>query len=135
MRPRTAPKLAIMTAGIGVTPVRALLEQSRLAPGEATILLRASTDEETYLWEEIAELADAKQATLYTMIGRRSRRYPEWMPADDANRGVTITSVFPKLLESDLYICGPTPWVELVEADALAAGIPKHQLHTERFDW
>jgi predicted ferric reductase len=132
---RAAPKLAVVTAGIGITPVRALLEQSRLMPGEATILLRAADEEETYLWDEIAELAAAKGATLYTMVGHRSPTAPEWMTAADAARGVTLRSVFPDLAESDLYICGPTSWLELVEADAIAAGIPHHQLHTERFDW
>jgi predicted ferric reductase len=132
---RTAPKLAIVTAGIGITPVRALIEQSRLAPGEATILLRASDQNETYLWDEIAELAVAKGATLYTMVGHRSQRHPEWMTEADARRGVTINSIFPNLVNSDLYICGPSSWLESVEADALAAGIPRHQLHTERFDW
>lgn len=132
---RTAPKLAIVAAGIGVTPVRALLEQSSLAPGEATILLRAADTGETYLWDEIEALAAAKGARLYTMIGKRSTRAPRWMPARDAQRGVTLTSAFPDLLDSDLYICGPTAWLDLVEADARAAGIPSHQLHSERFDW
>lgn len=132
---RTSPKLAIVAAGIGITPVRALLEQSNLAPGEATILLRASTRSETYLWDEIAELAAAKGATLYTMIGGRSTIAPTWMPEADARRGVTLASVFPHLTESDLYICGPTPWLDLVEAAAKTAGTSAHQLHTERFDW
>jgi predicted ferric reductase len=132
---RTAPKLAIVAAGVGVTPVRALLEQSSLAPGEATVLLRASDESETFLWDEIAELAAAKGARLYTMVGKRSRTAPTWMPQADARRGVTLRSAFPNLLESDLYICGPTPWLDLVEADARAAGLPDHQLHSERFDW
>lgn len=36
---------------------------------------------------------------------------------------------------SDLYLCGPTSWLNLVEADARAAGIPDHRIHAERFDW
>ena len=132
---RTAPRLAIIVAGIGITPVRALLEQSDLAPGEATIVLRASDEEETYLWNEILQLAQQKGATVYTMLGRRARRGPGWMPQTDAARGVTLRSIFPRLAESDLYICGPSAWLDLVESDAKAMGIPAHQLHTERFDW
>lgn len=132
---RTAPKLAIVVAGIGITPVRAFLEDSNVVPGETTILLRASTGRETYLWNEIAQLAERKGATVYTMIGERASTGPGWMPAEDASRGVTLASVFPDLAESDLYICGPTGWLDLVENDARAAGIPEHQLHTERFDW
>lgn len=132
---RSAPRMAIVVAGIGITPVRALLEQSPLAPGEATILLRASDQSETYLWGEIQQLAAEKGAAVYTMVGPRSATAPQWMPAADAARGVTLSSVFPELAESDLYVCGPAPWLDLVEADAIAAGLPAHQLHTERFDW
>ena len=132
---RTAPKLAIVVAGIGITPVRAFLEDSRVQPGETTILLRASTINETYLWDEIADLARKKGASLYTMVGTRAHTGSGWMPQADASRGVTLQSIFPDLKDSDLYICGPTAWLDLVEADARRAGVPEHQLHTERFDW
>ncbi|MEQ1736572.1 MAG: ferric reductase-like transmembrane domain-containing protein, partial [Rhodoglobus sp.] len=73
---RTAPKLAIIAAGIGVTPIRALLEHARFAPGEATVLLRATSSEETYLWDEVYEIAAAKGATVYSMIGKRATHGP-----------------------------------------------------------
>ena len=132
---RTAPKLAIVVAGIGITPVRAFLEDSKVRPGETTILLRASSKDETYLWNEISDLAHRKGARLYTMVGKRAQSGSGWMPQADASRGVTLKSVFPDLKNSDLYICGPTAWLDLVEHDARRAGIPEHQLHTERFDW
>lgn len=132
---RTAPKLAIMAAGVGVTPVRAMLEHGSFAPGEATVLLRAGTDDETYLWDEVREIAHAKGATCYVMVGGRSRRDPTWMTARDQQRGVNLLSTFPDLLESDLYVCGPSGWLDAVEADAKRAGLPDHQLHSERFDW
>ena len=132
---RTAPRLAVIAAGIGITPVRALLEHSDLRPGEATILLRASTAAETWLWDEVVALARRKGATVYTMVGRRDPATPGWMPEADARRGVTLGSVFPHLSESDLYVCGPTGWLDLVEASAVATGLPTHQLHSERFDW
>ncbi|MEP6844235.1 MAG: ferredoxin reductase family protein [Pseudolysinimonas sp.] len=134
---RTAPRLAIIAAGIGVTPARALLENARIAPGEATILLRASDDDETYLWDEIGEIAAAKGATLYSTIGHRSPDGigPSWLAEKDSSRGVTLTSVFPNLSSSDLYLCGPSAWLDAVEADARALGIPEHQIHAERFDW
>ena len=132
---RTAPKMAIVAAGVGVTPVRALLEHATFAPGEATVLLRASSDDETYLWDEVRAIAAAKGARLYTMVGRRSSVGPGWMPEEDARRGVTLRSIFPELGDSDLYLCGPTTWLDLVEADARALGLPEHQIHAERFDW
>lgn len=132
---RTSPRLAIVAAGIGVTPVRALLENARIAPGEATILLRAGDQDETYLWDEMGEIAAAKGAALYTSVGHRARRGSTWLAEEDARRGVTLRSVFPKLTSSDLYLCGPSNWLDAVEAEARAAGIPEHQIHAERFDW
>jgi predicted ferric reductase len=132
---RTAPKLAILAAGIGVTPVRALLEHSRLAPGEATILLRASSERQSYLWDEMESLASTRQANFYTMIGARPTGVDTWMSRRDFERNVSLRSAFPDLANSDLYICGPQAWTDLVVEDARAAGLPDHQIHTERFDW
>ncbi|MGV8895620.1 MAG: ferric reductase-like transmembrane domain-containing protein [Rhodoglobus sp.] len=132
---RTSPKLAIMAAGIGVTPIRALLEHAQFAPGEATILLRAGSQDETYLWDEIVELAAAKGAACFVMVGHRSVTGPGWMSETDVQRGVTLASAFPDLAQSDLYLCGPTPWLDSVEAEARASGVPSDHIHAERFDW
>lgn len=53
---RTAPRLAIVAAGVGVAPARALLEDSDLRPGEATVVLRATDPSKTALWDELKEL-------------------------------------------------------------------------------
>jgi predicted ferric reductase len=132
---RTSRKLAILAAGIGVTPVRALLEHASFAPGEATILLRASTPEETYHWDEIRSIAAAKGAACYSMVGHRPRGVNSWISSADTQRGVTLQSTFPDLVDSDVYLCGPTAWLDIVEAEVRATGVPSHQIHSERFDW
>jgi ferredoxin-NADP reductase len=132
---RTAPKLAVVAAGIGITPIRALLEHSRLAPGEATILLRGTSEAETYLLDELTAFANQREATLYTSLGRRGRGSRSWLSERDGRRGVSLRSIFPDLLHSDVYVCGPGVWAEQVVAEARAAGVPSHQIHFERFDW
>jgi len=132
---RTAPKLAIVVAGIGVTPVRAMLEDAELLPGETTIVLRGSTPEENYLWDEIDQLAADRGAHCYVSVGPRAQRAHSWLSARDVDRNVSLKSIFPDLAHSDLYICGPQSWTDAVIADAKASGLPAHQIHTERFDW
>ncbi|MCS5715699.1 ferric reductase-like transmembrane domain-containing protein [Herbiconiux sp. CPCC 205716] len=132
---RVAPRLAVVAAGIGVTPIRSLLEHSPLRPGEATVLLRATEPSGSYLWHEIGALPSMRRSAVYSMLGSRPPGLSTWMSADALGRGVTITSVFPELLDSDLYVCGPSAWAELVARDARAAGLPESQLHVERFDW
>jgi ferredoxin-NADP reductase len=54
----TGRRVAMIAAGVGVTPVRALLED--LPPGaDPVVVLRASTEEELLLGNEVRELARA----------------------------------------------------------------------------
>ena len=69
------------------------------------------------------------------MLGKRGVGVRAWMAARDEERGVTMRSIFPDLLDSDLYLCGPSAWLNVVEADARVWGVPEHQIHSERFDW
>ncbi len=133
-RARTAPYLALVASGIGITPVRSLLEDTDLRPGEATVLLRGTDADQQYLWHEIADLAEATGNRLYTMVGHRSRSRESWMTEEDVRRGVSLRSVFPNLLQSDLYVCGPRAWSDLVVREARSAGVPEHQIHQERFE-
>jgi predicted ferric reductase len=134
-RARTAPYLAIVTAGIGITPVRSLLEGSPLRPGEATVLLRASDDRQRYLWDEVIDLVrSGGGGTVYTMTGHRARGVATWMSASSLEAGITLQRAFPHLLESDLYVCGPPAWTDLVVRDARRSGVRKSRIHVERFE-
>ncbi|WP_130178387.1 ferric reductase-like transmembrane domain-containing protein [Cryobacterium sp. SO1] len=132
---RSTSKISVAAAGIGITPVRSMLEHAALRPGEATVLLRATDATQSYLWNEIGALPSMRGNPIFSMMGARPRGLATWMSAEALSRGVTITSVFPDLLQSDLYVCGPQSWADLVIRDARAAGLPHSQIHVERFDW
>jgi len=132
---RATSRISVVAAGIGITPVRSLLEHADLRPGEATVLLRATDPSQSYLWSEIGALPGMRGNAVFAMIGARPHGLATWMSAEALGRGVTITSVFPDLLSSDLYVCGPQSWADLVIRDARAAGLPEAQIHVERFDW
>jgi predicted ferric reductase len=137
---RTRPNIVLVAAGIGVTPVRALIEQADFAPGEATVIIRAPGTEPPYLWNELRELCTRKGALLFLVEGARpvggDPRVPaSWQSADAVARGFTLASYAPGVENSDLYICGPAPWADLVVADARRQGLRAEQLHLERFDW
>jgi predicted ferric reductase len=133
-RARTAPYLAVVTAGIGITPVRSLLEASDLKPGEATVVLRASDGRQQYLWEEVARVVQAAGGTTYTDTGHRPRGHATWMSASSAAQGITLAAIFPHLQQSDLYVCGPQGWADLVVRDARRAGVRRDRIHVERFE-
>ncbi len=46
-----------------------------------------------------------------------------------------MLSVFPHLAESDVFICGPEAWSQLVEDEARGRGVGAAHIHREKFDW
>ena len=132
---RTSPEVVLVGIGIGIAPIRAVLEQTRFAPGRATVILRASNPDELFLLPEIDALCRAKGARLYTLTGHRgrdARGRDSWLPAQHAGIGLADLA---DLHDADVYVCGPDAAADLVVADARAAGVAADRVHHERFAW
>lgn len=136
---RTRRKVTLFAAGIGVTPMRALLEELDFAPGDATLIYRATDERELVFENEIEQLARYRGAQVYYLLGprRRSRRGGSWLPQVPRPVG-EVESLFrlvPDIIEHDIYLCGPTPWLDAVVRVLSRAGVPSEQVHLERFTW
>lgn len=132
---RSRSRLVLIGAGIGITPLRALLERTPFEPGQATVLLRGHTEADLYLGDEILALCRNRGATLYHLTGPRSAGPGGWLPESAVRAGHRLASYAPDIADADVYICGPDAWAQSVISEARAAGVPADQLHYERFDW
>ena len=135
---RTRNKVVLIGAGIGITPLRALLESTPFAPGDATVLLRGHSEKELYLGAEILELCESRGASLFHLTGPRPRAARDehnWLPARAVRDGYTLASYAPDVADSDVYVCGPAAWASNVVAAVQDAGVGADQIHHERFDW
>ena len=130
-RARTSLAVALVGAGIGIAPIRALLEDAGFAPGHATVILRASVSEELYLLDEIEQLCRRRGAVLHLLVGPRGDG--GWVPSDAA--GMTLDDLVPDLAGTDLYVCGPAGFSRAVVAEAQALGVPSRRVHVEDFAW
>ncbi len=130
---RTRASTTLMAAGIGITPLRALLEE--LPPG-ATLLYRARDESELVLRAELDALAAARGHRVAYLLGRRasdSSWLPEsWSHVDDA---AALRHLVPDIAENDVFVCGPDAWADAAIAALAAAGVPEAQVHLERFTY
>jgi predicted ferric reductase len=133
-RPRTRRRIALIGAGVGVTPLRALAEALPYAPGDAVLLHRA-TDRPLFA-RELDRLARERGLGLRWLPGRR--RSPDSWLGEGAGTADDLTLLrgwVPDVAERDVYVCGPPEWNAAVRRTLVAAGLPAAQLHVESFGW
>ncbi|MEA2419008.1 MAG: hypothetical protein QOE60_1214 [Thermoleophilaceae bacterium] len=120
---RAGDAVLLVGAGVGVTPLRALLEDLP-AHVDVEVLLRASTEEELVLEHEVARLVERRGGRLHRLVGPRS--------AVQLDRSA-LRRLVPDVAERDVYICGPDGFSAAVERAARASGTPPARVHREAF--
>lgn len=133
---RTRRKVLLMGAGAGITPLRALLESLRGDPGEVAIVQRARSLPDAVLSEEINQIAQERSWDHYLLLGHRTPGRDSWQAASHADWDDVdaLRSLCPDVAERDVFVCGPAGWSEAVLRAARAAGVPRANLHSERFE-
>jgi len=132
---RTRRKVLLMASGIGITPMRALLEELDQRPGDITVIYRTSSDQDRILVEELTGLAGRRQAGLFIVTGRRAIRRSSWLPEHAAHIGdvEALRQLVPDVAGHDVFICGSPGWMDAAERAVLRAGVPPECIHIERF--
>ena len=133
-RARSRRKVALVGAGVGVTPLRALAEGLDYSQGEAVLLLRYT--ERPLFVDEFHALARERGLQILWLPGPR-RRADSWLGAGigDIDDLTALTGWVPDIADRDIYVCGPKSWTAAVRRTTRAAGVPDAQLHTENFRW
>ncbi len=120
---RRRRKMVAVAGGVGVTAVRALLED--LPPGSApVVILRASSAAAMPLLDEVTALVAARGGVLHELYGSR-RKHPL-----DAR---LLRQLVPDITEADLYVAGPEDLVASVASAASRLGVPDEAIHREAY--
>ncbi|MFC9684793.1 ferric reductase-like transmembrane domain-containing protein [Streptomyces sp. NPDC056948] len=118
---RTRPDALLIAGGVGVTPIRALLEELH---GHAVVIYRVATDQDAVLYDELRDLALAKGAELHLVTGP---------PVPDRLAPRELARLVPDIAGRDVYLCGPPPMMNAVLGSLRELDVPKAQIHFERF--
>ncbi|WP_445183851.1 ferredoxin reductase family protein [Pseudonocardia sp. Cha107L01] len=130
-------RVLLIAAGVGITPMRALLEELPYHHGEATLLYRVTKPDGAVFTDELADLTASRGVRVHYLAGPR-RRAASWLPAGS---GAELTDaehlkrLVPDVADRDIWLCGPSPWMAAVRAAAREAGVPAEHLHSEDFAW
>jgi predicted ferric reductase len=123
--PRRRVKALLIAGGIGITPIRALMEEM---PRGAVVVYRVVRAEEIVFRAELDEIARERGLTLHYVVGdhRTAEGRGHLSPAH-------LRELVPDIAERDVYVCGPPGLTDALEANVRAAGVPKRLIHAERF--
>jgi predicted ferric reductase len=122
---RRRAKVLLVAGGIGITPVRALMEQIR---GDAVVLYRALTQADVVFRDELDSLAERRGIALHYVVGDHATEEGrnQLSPAH-------LRELVPDLEDRDVFVCGPPGLTDAVERNVRAAGVPRRHIHAERF--
>ncbi len=126
---RTRQRVLLIAGGIGITPLRALLEALPARPGDLTLLYRVRNEHDIVFRDELEALARIRGAEVQYLPGRRSGAPRTLDPLGPAG----LRALVPDVCDRDVYVCGPVPMMEHVEATLRRLGLPRRQIHAERF--
>jgi predicted ferric reductase len=131
---RHRTRVAMLASGIGVTPLRALLESLPYPAGAATLIYRARTEADFAFRAELDSLAAHRGIRLYYLAGRRAGP-GRWAPHGHGTDDKLLRRLVPDLARRDVFVCGPDEWADAVVRSARRLGVPDEQVHLEQFSW
>ena len=114
-------KTLLIAGGIGITPIRALLDE---LDGDTIVLYRVIEADEAVFAAEL----ERAQVRVELVVGDH---------ADGEGRDLLspehLRELVPDITERDVFVSGPPGMVDVIESNVRHAGVPRRQVHSERF--
>ena len=98
----------LIAGGIGITPLRALVEEFPSHLGAITLIYRAGSWSDVIFKDELEQIAKVRKMELIFLVGRRGS---DNISADPLS-GKELLRLVPDIAERDIYICGPPAMME-----------------------
>jgi predicted ferric reductase len=122
-------KALYIAGGIGITPLRAMIEERPTGRDDVTLLYRASSWDDVVFGQELEALGRQPGTVVRFLVGHRGS--PE-MPVDPLEPRWLLHLV-PDVQQRDIFYCGSGSFMDKVAASLRDLQIPGKQIHAERF--
>ncbi|MEV1049991.1 ferredoxin reductase family protein [Streptomyces sp. NPDC049887] len=121
---RTRSGTLLIAGGVGITPVRAMLEETT---GDVVVLYRVRSEADAVLLDEVRHLVELRGGRLHLLTGRTGEDGVSLLGSGSLHRLV------PDITERDVYVCGPPAMTKAVLAGLRDLRVPARQVHAEKF--
>ena len=118
---RRREKALLIAGGIGVTPIRTLLDELH---GDVVVVYRVLRESDAVLRDELEQTG----AEVHVVAGDHATEEGRRLLSPDHLR-----SLVPDVDERDVYLCGPPAMTAAIERTVRALRIPRKNVHVERF--
>ncbi len=126
---RTRSRVLLIAGGIGITPLRALLEELPARPGDLTLVYRARREKDVVFRTELDTIAEVRGITVHYLVGRRGT----WGVPNEPLGPASLASLVPDVDQRDVYMCGPLSMMDATRRSLQVLGVPAANIHSERF--
>lgn len=122
---RTREKVLLIAGGIGITPIRALLEEME---GDLVVVYRVLTADDVIFREELDRLAQTRRFALHVVAGDHATADGRSLLSPEHLR-----TLVPDIAEREVYLCGPPAMTIAIERNVRQTDVPRKHVHIERF--
>lgn len=124
----TTPKVLLIGAGLGITPVRALLEELPRRV-DVTLLHRVGAPDEAVLVDELSSPIRSRRGRAHLITGPRGSSDDPQRPMGPAH----LRRLVPDITRREVYLCGPPGFCTATTASLRQLGVPAARIHQEAF--